>query len=359
MPLEETVPPGWMSFPVAGGAALLIALLLTPLVRRLAVALAPVTVAGGRRASDVPRLGGVVVGAAFAASLLLQAFAAGPSPWSALPWDPVWLVCGLTAIVTVGIADDLRELGPLPKLLMQTAAALMALASGYGFHAVTNPLTGGVIDLGVLSGPISLLWIVGITNAFNLVDGLDGLAAGIGVIVCLTIFAVSLLEGRHDAARIAITLAGALGGFLFFNFQPAAIFLGDSGSLLVGYALSLLSIHSLQKGTTAVVLLVPMLILGLPIIETAVTITRRTLVAGIASVFRADREHIHDRLLALGMNHRRAVLLLYGACAIFGALAFLAVATRGAVDAVIVAVVAAATVVAIRALGYTNRGGDR
>jgi len=217
---------------------------------------------------------------------------------------------------------------------------------------------------------LTLLWVVGITNAFNLIDGLDGLAAGVALIAAGTLFVVSLAGGRAEVAAVAAALAGALAGFLYHNFNPASVFLGDSGSLLVGYVLSVLSIQAAQKGATAVVILVPILALGLPIMDTLLAMIRRVLgalhvvqldserneyrflVVGSASVFRADREHIHHRLLSMGLTHRRAVLLLYGVCVALGLLAFLAVRARGSDTALLVGIVAVASYAGIRKLGY-------
>ena len=156
-------------------------------------------------------------------------------------------------MLLLGSLDDLRGVGPATKLAWQTLAALIAVYGGYGFHALTNPIGGGVVWLGPLSTLLSVAWIVVVTNAFNLIDGLDGLAAGTGLIAAVTLFLVALSEDRPDAAVMAVTLAGVLAGFLRFNFAPASIFLGDAGSLLLGYLLSVLSIQSLQKGPTAVV----------------------------------------------------------------------------------------------------------
>jgi UDP-GlcNAc:undecaprenyl-phosphate GlcNAc-1-phosphate transferase len=339
------------------GAAL--ALLVTPAVRRLAHRLGAVAHGGGRHVHSgaVPRLGGLALFVAAAGAVLL-------APWFGIDlggtlatygWNVPSLVLGTLIVLGLGVADDIRGVPPLAKILIQTLAATVALQGGYGFSAVTNPFTGGHVWLSSFGAVITLLWIVGITNAFNLIDGLDGLAAGTGLIAAITLFLVSLVQARPDSAFLAIALAGALAGFLRFNFSPASIFLGDSGSLLIGYLLSVLSIQSLQKGTTAVVILVPILTLGLPIIETSVTVARRALVVGIASVFQADQAHIHHRLLALGMTHRRAVLVLYGVCAGLGALAFLAVTARGVANAAIVAGVAGATYAAIRKLGYRVR----
>src|SRR4029079_14963798 len=171
---------------------------------------------------------------------------------------------------------------------------------------------------------VTVVWIVSITNAFNLIDGLDGLETGVAVLASATLLAISLSEGRADAACLWATLGGALVGFLRYNFNPASIFLGDSGSLLLGYLFAVLSIQSLQKGAAAVVVVAPLLALGLPIMEVVLTFLRRTLESGLGSVVRGDREHIHDRLVARGMTHRGAVLTLYVVCAAFGGLAFLA-----------------------------------
>lgn len=339
-------------------AAAALTALLTPPVRAVARRLGAVDRGGARHVrGGVPRLGGVALLLAGAGGLLLaQALGIGILDLlAAHGWRLEWLGAGALVMVVLGGVDDVRGIGPAGKLAGQTLAALIAVQGGFGFEAVTNPFTGGVIWLGALGGLLSVLWIVAISNAFNLIDGLDGLAAGTGLIAAATLFLVALSEGRPDAAAMAALLAGALVGFLRFNFAPATIFLGDAGSLLLGYLLSLLSIQSLAKGPTAVVVLVPILTLGLPILEAAVTIVRRVLVVGIASVFRADREHIHHRLLALGMTHRRAVLVLYGVGVAFGALALLATGSRALGNAAIVGGVALAAALALRRLGYRRR----
>lgn len=342
-------------FLAAGGLSILV----TPAVRAAALQLGAVDRAGGRRvhAGRVPRLGGIALLVAGVGALLL-AQALGIPVLDLLAergWRLGWLGAGAVLILVLGSVDDLRGVGPAGKLAWQTLAAVVAVQGGYGFHALTNPLSGGVLWLGPFGAVLTVGWIVAVTNAFNLIDGLDGLAAGTGLIAAVTIFLVALAEERPDAAIMAVTLAGVLAGFLRFNFAPASIFLGDAGSLLLGYLLSVLSIQSLQKGPTAVVVLVPILTLGLPILEATVTVARRWVVDGIASVVRADREHIHHRLLALGMTHRRAVLLLWGVCAAFGLLALLAVSARGLGNVAIVGGVALASALGLRWLGYRRR----
>ena len=333
-----------------------LAVLVTPAVRAAALQFDVVDRGGGGRVQRgrVPRLGGIALLIAGAGALAAaQVLGIGVVDLlESSGWRLRWLGAGALVVLLLGAVDDVRGVRPVTKLAMQTLAALIALRGGYGFGAVTNPFTGGIIALEPFGGVLTVLWIVGITNAFNLIDGLDGLAAGTGLIASITLFLVALAEARPDAAVMAATLAGVLTGFLRFNFNPASIFLGDAGSLLLGYLLSVLSIQSLQKGPTAVVILVPVLTLGLPILEAAATIARRAFVAGIASVFQADRAHIHHRLLDLGMTQRRAVLVLYGVCAAFGALAFLAVSMNGIGNAAIVGGVAAAAYLGLRRLGY-------
>jgi len=324
----------------------------TPLVVRLALALGAVAEPGGRHlhAGRVPRLGGLAVLAGALGGLAL--LSAGGVELGALlaayGWHSGWLLAGALTVAAVGAVDDVVGLGPLAKLGWQVLAGGMALAGGYGFHGVTNPLTGNALDFGWLGPLVTLVWVVGVTNAFNLIDGLDGLAAGVGLIASLTLVAVSLIEQRPDAALLASALGGALAGFLYFNFSPARVFLGDSGSLLLGYALAVLSIQSLQKGTTTVLITVPLLALGLPLMDTALAMLRRFVAAGAGAVLRADTAHIHHRLLGRGLSQRRAVLVLYGVCLVFSALAFLAVVARGKVDTFIVAAVVAATFLGVR-----------
>ncbi|HYD48862.1 MAG TPA: glycosyltransferase [Terriglobales bacterium] len=348
---------------MGAGVAFAIAVALTPVIRAVAAALQVVDRPGPRRAHavSVPRLGGIAIFVAIAGGLLLPGVLGGSSLQllRSNEWPLEGMLAGATVMLITGIVDDVVGLRPPIKLLAQLFAALLAVASGSGFVAVTNPLGEGIIELGWLGTFLSVAWIVAITNAFNLIDGLDGLAAGVGVIACITIALVAAVEGRADAILVASVIGGALLGFLLYNFHPATIFLGDCGSLVLGYTLSLLAIHGLQKGTTLIVVLVPLLTLGLPIHDTGVTIVRRYLIAGWAAVLRADQEHLHHRLMAIGMTHRAAVLTLYAAGAGLGLLALLMVFAHGAVKALLLAVAAATTWVAMRRLGYHARAAAR
>jgi len=348
---------GGGSLLACGILALFLALLVTPVVRRLALVIDIVDHPDHRRVHSgvVPTLGGVAVVISFTGALLIHNLLADGIVYRLLSiygWHVRYFVIGGLIVLVAGILDDAFTLPPWAKLLLQIVAALVAVIGGYGVEAITNPVTGGEIGLGTLGGLFTAAWIVAVTNAFNLIDGLDGLAAGVAFIAAVSIIMIAQVEVRPDAALLASAFAGALLGFLRYNFHPASIFLGDSGSQLLGYTLSLLSIQGLQKGATTVVIIVPILALGLPLLDTAVAILRRLIVTGVATVFRADREHIHHRLVAMGMTQRRAVLVLYAVCALFGSVAFLSVVSRGPIKGLLLSGVALATLLGVRFLGY-------
>lgn len=286
-------------------AAVVTALLATPVAVRLMRArgvyghLRP----GGDAARErVPRLGGIPV--IFATTAALGAAVL-------LPGTDDHLLMGMMAagwlLFLAGLVDDLYDLRPLAKLAAQCAAAVVAY--GFGFRVEEISFAGATADLGHLALPLTLLWIVGVTNAFNLIDGLDGLATGIAVVALGSTFVVSLMLGHPAVATVCAALGGALLGFLRYNFRPARIFLGDSGSLFVGFMLAVLSVHGSTKSATAVLIAVPLLVLALPLLDTSLAIVRRWLRG--KPVFGADERHLHHRLLAIGVTHVRAVVLLY------------------------------------------------
>lgn len=317
-------------------AGALLGLALTPLVSSAAMTLGLVDAPGGRKVHplSVPRLGGLAVGMAASGALVLiltavRAF--GLETPSFRPLAPI--LAGALLVFSIGLADDIRALSPWTKLLVQSIAAVIVMASDLRIERLT---VGGVTQpLGWLSWPVTFAWIVGLTNAFNLIDGLDGLAAGIAVIAGATCTAILIGRGHAAEAMVLAALVGAALGFLAFNFAPASIFLGDGGSLVFGFLLATTAITGWQKGATALAAGVPLLIFALPLTDAASALVRRagrrpaagrrvTLGSVLRQIVEPDREHIHHRLMALGWSTRRTVLLLY---AVTVALSGLALAT--------------------------------
>jgi len=328
---------------LVGFASLIVAMgvtwIVTPVLIRAAERLGAVDRPGGRKthSSPTPRIGGVAVFAGFVAGMAFAAYATGLL--FHFPQGTYWrsLMFAATGLFLVGLIDDLRGLSFRWKFAAQIIAAIYIWQAGFRIDVISHPL-GGDLDLGMFSLPLTVLWIVGITNAVNLIDGLDGLATGIALITTLTVGIIAFDRGLLGVTAASVTLAGALAGFLRFNFNPARIFLGDSGSLFLGFVLAVTSVRGSQKGTTAVAILVPMLVLGLPLMDTGLAVLRRTLRVGTRGmrtdnalryvarnyqhVFLPDRGHIHHRLLNLGLSHRNAVLVLYGVGTLFALSAF-------------------------------------
>jgi len=301
----------------------MLSVLVTPLVRRLALRIGAVSTPGGRHVNGraIPRLGGI--GLAFAWAVPVVALALrDPMVMRAL--DHRWLqvltvVGGGAAICTVGALDDVRSVRSLYKLAAQVFVAIFAFVCGFQIQAIQLPLFG-TLQMGVFALPVTVLWIVGVTNAVNLIDGLDGLAAGVTFFAAFTSFVIASISGSVFVALTMAALMGALVGFLFFNFNPARIFMGDSGSYFLGFVLATTALAGgglQQKASTAVSLLVPVLALGLPIFDTLFSMFRRVLER--RPIFSADRGHVHHRLLDIGLTHRRAVMFLYGVSSLLAA----------------------------------------
>jgi UDP-GlcNAc:undecaprenyl-phosphate GlcNAc-1-phosphate transferase len=321
----------------------LVALVLTPLVIRWASAHGWLDHPRGRKnhSHPVPMLGGVAVFAAVTLGLLLAAPFSMPIRAGFFGSGSLLaLAAGVAAILALGVYDDRKDLRASLKLAMQIAVATLTWFLGFRVGAVELPLGWVISASPVPSFLITVSWIVIVTNAFNLIDGLDGLAAGVGIVATLAIFV--LAAGNEATVPVvgALALAGALSGFLRYNVPPARIFLGDAGAMGVGYTTAVLSLASYQKAPTAVVLIVPLLALGLPLLDTIVAVVRRTgeqlrdqgrhgfhPIRVSRAVFQADRGHIHHLLLRLGWTVRRVLFLLY---AISAGLGVLAVWTRSA-----------------------------
>lgn len=288
-------------------AAVAVALAATPVVARVAtrrglLGVSRVPREGAPR--PVPRLGGIAIQAATVVGLTVAAFVAGR--------EDAWFfggvaLCG-SLMFGVGLLDDLLGLSPAWKLAAQTVAAGVAYAWGFRIGQVTFGGEAG-FDVGWFALPLTVLWIVAVTNAFNLIDGLDGLATGVAVVALASTSVAAGLLGNGEVLLVCLALGGALLGFLPYNLRPARIFLGDSGSMMVGFLLAVLSVHGSTKSATAVLAVVPLLVLALPLLDTAIAITRRWL-RGVP-VFGADERHLHHRLIAIGLTHRRAVAVLY------------------------------------------------
>jgi UDP-GlcNAc:undecaprenyl-phosphate GlcNAc-1-phosphate transferase len=301
-------------------AAAAISFIVTPLIRALLRRRGIVDTPNHRRVNTmpVPRGGGIAVVAAFllvGGGLVLfnDRIDPMPAPRTITSGELMALFLGGALAAAIGVADDLFDLRARWQLLGQAGLALLAVGLGVGVDAINNPFGPGTIPFGVpFAIAFTVVWIVGMINSINFIDGLDGLSTGIALIAALTLGVLSLTAqvAQPFVAVLCVVLAGALLGFLRYNFQPASIFQGTSGVMFMGYTLAILSILGAAKVAVAV------LVLGVPIIDTFWVIVRR--LSGGRSPFTPDRGHIHHRLLDLGLGHRGTVLLIYGICASLG-----------------------------------------
>lgn len=295
------------------GLALIISLLATPLVSKLAFKLGAVDRPDKRKVHSrlMPRLGGLAIYLGFTVTMLIT---------GEIKQQMAGLLLGGSIIVLIGVLDDIRDISPRMKLLGQIAAAAVAVYFGIEVTRITNPF-GGTIELDWLNFqwglPLTVLWIIGITNAINLIDGLDGLAGGLSAIAALTLAVIGWREGSPEIVMPALILAAGTIGFLRHNFYPAKIFMGDSGSMFLGYTLACLSVIGLTKTATVVSVFIPILVLGIPIFDTLFAIIRRYI--NNQPIFKADKEHLHHRLLEIGLSHRQTVLAIYGVNLVLGA----------------------------------------
>lgn len=295
----------------------IISFLLTPPVKKLAYRIGAIDVPkDGRRMHKrpTPRLGGLAIFGGF----LIAAVLTGQ-----LTPQRLWILAGAAVIVVLGIFDDRNALSAKFKFVIQILAAAIPVVFGdLRIAMFTNPFLFSdslYWNLGALSIPITILWIVAITNAVNLIDGLDGLAVGVSSIASMTMLAVALFIGETEIAVILAALAGACVGFMPYNLNPASIFMGDTGSTFLGYMLATLSIQGLFKVYALISFAVPFLILGLPIFDTAFAILRRVLSG--RSPLSPDRGHVHHRLIDMGFNQKQAVAILYVISVVLGLIA--------------------------------------
>ncbi|MGE0025889.1 MAG: glycosyltransferase family 4 protein [Thermoleophilia bacterium] len=291
--------------------AAVVVLATTPLASRLARAVGAVDVPSGRRihSEPTPRLGGLAILAGFLVPVLYY-----------FPEDEAAraLITGAVLIAALGAVDDIWGLSPAVKLVGQAACAAIPVAAGLTIDHVTLPFLG-VGDLGPAQYPLTVLWFVALVNMINFTDGMDGLAAGISGLGATTFAILAASLGRTDPAIMAAALAGACAAFLVFNFHPARVFMGDCGSMLLGFVLAGVAISGVMKTTAAVAVVAPLVILAIPILDTSFVVLKR-LKHGLP-VYGADRSHFHHRFFNIGWGQRKTVLALYAWCALMGAVA--------------------------------------
>lgn len=281
--------------------ALAVAYFITPRVKDLAIKLGALDAPDDRKVHTrpIPRMGGLAIYAGFVLAVLASMHVSR---------EIMGLLVGGTVILIVGIIDDLKPLPARVKLLGQIVAAAVLVMFDIRIEWLTNPF-GEMIYVDYLAIPLTIIWVVSLTNTVNLIDGLDGLAAGVSTIASITILLVALQQNFVAVAILTAALAGSAFGFLQHNFNPAKIFMGDTGSMFLGYMLAAISILGAVKSAATIALIVPIVALGLPILDTAFAIIRRYMSG--RPIFKPDKGHLHHRLLEMGLTQKQAVLLMY------------------------------------------------
>jgi UDP-GlcNAc:undecaprenyl-phosphate/decaprenyl-phosphate GlcNAc-1-phosphate transferase len=297
----------------------LLSLAFTPLIRKFAVCINAVSIPKDSRRvhkKPIPLIGGLAIYFSFMVTILLKK--------GNLSQTEIGMVLGASVITLGGFLDDKFELKPYQKLIFQIIGACLLIVFGVRILRITNPFykINPYIDISWVSIPLTIIWVVGVTNALNLIDGLDGLAAGIAFISCITIMIIALLNGRMEAAFLTAILSGAILGFLPYNFNPARIFMGDTGAQLLGFLLAAISMEGAIKSAAAFAIVVPILAIGLPIYDTLFAMIRRKING--KPISQADRGHLHHRLLDMGLTQRQVVIIMYLISAILGGISVFA-----------------------------------
>ena len=311
----------------------------TPLAVKIAYKIGAVDVPKDSRRmhkKPIPRLGGIAIVFGFLVAVVC---------FCVLPWELVGILLGSLIIVGLGILDDRKPIPAIIKFGVQIVAACIPVLFGVKIEMFTNPNLFSPEEywaLGMLSIPITIFWIVALTNAVNLIDGLDGLAAGVASISSLCMLVIALLVSEMNIAVFCACLAGAIFGFLPYNFNPAKIFMGDSGSTFLGYILACISIEGLFKGYAVISFAVPLLVVALPLFDTSTAILRR--IKNKKPIMAPDRGHIHHKLIDMGFSQKQAVLILYSISAVLGITAIL-VTQFGAIRALMLILAAVVFVV--------------
>lgn len=292
--------------------ALIVAYVLTPGVKKLAIKVGAVDKPNARKVHThaIPRLGGLAIYVGFMAAILFCV---------PVRHELLGLLLGCTAIVALGIWDDICNIPAKVKLVGQIVAACIPIAFGIQIEWLTNPFGTLIVLPELVAIPVTIFWIIGFTNTVNLIDGLDGLAAGVSFIASVSMFLLAYTMNQYLPAMIIVAMAGAALGFLQYNFNPAKIFMGDTGSMLLGYTMAVAAVLGLVKTAATIALVVPLIALGLPILDTLFAIIRRKM-SGVP-IFQPDKGHLHHRLLALGMSQKQAVLIMYFVSIVLGIVA--------------------------------------
>ncbi len=339
------------------GVAFILAFALTPLVKMLAHSVGAIDVPRDNRRMHhvpIPRLGGLAIFLGFTFSVLIMV-ALGVIEMST---QFRGMLIGAVIIVVLGAVDDVVALPALPKFIVQIAAAVVVVLHGVTIQSIANPFsaTRPYISFGIFSAPITVFWIVAITNAVNLIDGLDGLAVGVSSIAAFSMLVVGLIVSDPAMVLLLGALAGACIGFLPYNFNPAKIFMGDTGALFLGFMLSTVSIIGPFKYYAVISFAVPFLILGLPIFDTAFAIIRRVLHG--QSPMQADRGHVHHRLIDMGFSQKQSVTILYILSGILG-LTAVVLTKSGEIKAILLVIaIIAALVIGAEAVLQNHRAKD-
>ena len=355
----------WGDIAIAFLLGLVTAFVVTPFSMRIAKKYGAIDVPNDRRVNKkpMPRLGGIAVIAGFFVSTIYLLISMSIEGKLVLfEEDMLWLklVGFFVGIIILGITcfiDDTKGIHSLTKLIVQIVAALIVVACGIRIENFEIPFLNGQAELNiVLSYIITVCWIVGVTNAINLIDGLDGLSSGISLISCISLLIIFTLNGSPLIAIVLITaLGGAISGFLPYNFNPAKTFIGDTGSNFLGFSLAVISILGVAKTYTALVLIAPIIVLALPLFDTLFAIFRRIKNGkSLKAVFKADKGHLHHRLMQKGYTQKQAVFILYGITATFGMFAVVLL-DSGVWKALSFAIL----VIAILAIGYKDIFGIR
>lgn len=355
----------WGDIAIAFLLAFITAFVITPYTMRLAKKVGAIDIPNERRINKkpMPRLGGIAVICGFFVSiiyLIITMHIEGKVDFFNEENYFIKLVgffIGIAILTLTCYIDDVKSINPLLKLSGQMLAAICVVASGIKISNITIPgLESTIINNEIFIYILTIGWIVGITNAINLIDGLDGLSSGITLISCLSLLIIFALNGAPLVAIILITaLAGSIVGFLPFNFNPAKTYIGDTGSNFLGYSLAVISILGVAKTYTAIVIVAPLIVLGLPIFDTLFAIVRR-IVRGksIKAILAPDKGHLHHRLMAKGYTQKQSVLILYGISATLGMFAIILLES-GIWKAISFALI----VIAIIGIGYKDLIGVR